>query len=105
MKKKILICLSIVLAIVLLWVWWFYISKCLWLISNSSVNNVSYTQDWEAHIVSSLLDDIQADTMWCWTFQVVWNEMLDLIETGVVFSPQLQEAENLNKESFTKEEL
>jgi REP element-mobilizing transposase RayT len=31
--------------------------------------------------------------------------MLDLIETGVVFSPQLQEAENLNKESFTKEEL
>ena len=105
MKKKILICLLIVLAIVLLWIWWFYISKCLWLISNSSVNNVSYTQDWEAHIVSSLLDDIQADTMWCWTFQVVWNEMLDLIETGVVFSPQLQEAENLNKESFTKEEL
>ena len=31
--------------------------------------------------------------------------MLDNIETDVVFSPQLQEAENLNKKSFAKDDL
>ena len=98
MKKKILITLWIVLLVALLWVWWFFAYKIYW-------GNVKYTSDWKAHIVSSLLDKINADTMWCWTFQIVWNEMLDHIETDVVFDPQLQEVENLNKRIFTKEEL
>ena len=98
MKKKIFITLWIVLLVALLWVWWFFAYKIYW-------GNVKYTSDWKVHVVSSLLDKINADTMWCWTFQIVWNEMLDNIETDVVFAPQLQEAENLNKKTFTKEQL
>jgi hypothetical protein len=36
----------------------------------------------------------------------VWNEMIDkIIKTDVIFNPQLIQAENLNKKTFTKDEL
>ena len=99
MKKKILITLSIVLLVALLSVWWFFAYKIYW-------GNVKYTSDWKTHIVSSLLDAINADTIWCWTFQIVWNEMIDnVVKQDVTFSPQIKEAANLNKRSFSKDQL
>lgn len=58
-------------------------------------------------ILSSIDDKIRADSMWCWTFQLLWNETIDkLIHTDIVFRPQqLVQAENLNKKTFTKEQL
>lgn len=58
-------------------------------------------------ILSSIDDRIRADSMWCWTFQLLWNETIDkLIHTDIVFRPQqLVQAENLNKKTFTKDQL
>ena len=57
-------------------------------------------------IVSSIDDKIQSDSMWCGTFQLVWNEMIDnVVLRSIVFKPQLVQAENLNKKTFTTDEL
>ena len=65
------------------------------------------TQDLSTNpIVSSIDDKIQANSMWCWTFQLVWNDMIDkVVKKNVIFDPQLIQAENLNKKTFTKNEL
>lgn len=65
-----------------------------------------YVDDWDTHIVASIDDDIQANTMWCWTFQLVWNDMVNnVVKQDIVFNPQLKVAENLNKQTFTTEQL
>ena len=44
--------------------------------------------------------------MWCWTFQLVWNDMVnEVVKQDVVFTPQLKIVENLNKQTFTNREL
>lgn len=56
------------------------------------------------NIVSSPYDSVLDDTIWCGTFDIVWNELKNnLAKQDIVFSPQLKEAENLNKELFKKE--
>ncbi len=55
-------------------------------------------------VVPTMQDNITADSAWCATFQLVWNEMKDeVVRQDVVFEPQLDMAENLNKEEFTKD--
>ena len=54
----------------------------------------------------TLEDEIQDDTIWCGTFQLIWNDLKnDLAKQDIVFTPQLKVVENLNKETFTTKEL
>ena len=54
----------------------------------------------------TLEDEIQDDTIWCGTFQLIWNDLKnDLAKQDIVFNPQLKVVENLNKETFTTKEL
>ena len=56
--------------------------------------------------VLSLEDEIQNDAIWCGTFQLIWNDLKnDLAKQDIVFDPQLQVIENLNKETFTTEDI
>lgn len=56
--------------------------------------------------VLTLEDEIQADTIWCGTFQLIWNDLKnDLAKQDIVFSPQLEVVENLNKETFTIDDI
>ena len=56
--------------------------------------------------VLTLEDEIQADTIWCGTFQLIWNDLKnDLAKQDIVFSPQLKVAENLNKGTFTVDDI
>ena len=56
--------------------------------------------------VLTLEDEIQADTIWCGTFQLIWNDLKnDLAKQDIVFSPQLEVAENLNKGTFTVDDI
>jgi len=52
------------------------------------------------------LDELSADSAWCGTFQLVWNDMKNEVVGGdILYTPQLVMAENLNKESFTADML
>jgi len=56
--------------------------------------------------VLSLEDEIQNDAIWCGTFQLIWNDLKnDLAKQDIVFTPQLQVIENLNKETFTTDDI
>ena len=56
--------------------------------------------------VLTLDDEITDNTIWCGTFQLIWNDLKnDLAKQDIVFIPQLKVAENLNKETFTVREL
>ena len=56
--------------------------------------------------VLSLEDEIQNDTIWCGTFQLIWNDLKnDLAKQDIVFTPQLEVVENLNKETFTVNDI
>lgn len=54
----------------------------------------------------TLEDEIQNDTIWCGTFQLIWNDFKnDLAKQDIVFTPQLEVVKNLNKETFTTENI
>ena len=57
-------------------------------------------------VALTLEDEIQADTIWCGTFQLIWNDLKnDLAKQDIVFTPQLDVVNNLNKETFTTDDL
>ncbi|MBO5349441.1 MAG: hypothetical protein J6A89_06465 [Clostridia bacterium] len=57
-------------------------------------------------VVPTMRDTITADSSWCGTFQLVWNDMKnDVVKKDVIFTPQEEMAENLNKEEFTQDML
>lgn len=52
-------------------------------------------------IALTLEDKIEENTIWCGTFQLIWNDLKnDLAKQDIVFNPQLEVVENLNKETF-----
>ena len=56
--------------------------------------------------VLSLEDEIKEDSIWCGTFQLIWNDLKnDLAKQYIVFVLQLKVAENLNKETFTIDDI
>ena len=58
----------------------------------------------EITIVSTMQDNIAADSSWCGTFQLVWNDMKnDVVKKDIIFTPQEEMADNLNKEEFTQD--
>lgn len=60
----------------------------------------------EITTVLTLEDEIQDDTIWCGTFQLIWNDLKnDLAKQDILFTPQLKAVENLNKETFNENDL
>ena len=58
------------------------------------------------NVVLTLHDEITEDTAWCGTFQLIWNDLKnDLAKQDIVFTPQLEVVENLNKGTFTTNEI
>ncbi len=55
-------------------------------------------------IVPTMSDEITADSSWCGTFQLVWNDMKnEVVKKDIVFAEQEEMATNLNKEEFTED--
>ena len=55
-------------------------------------------------VVPTMQDKITSDSSWCATFQLVWNDMKnEVVKKDIIFTPQEEIAENLNKEEFTEE--
>lgn len=56
------------------------------------------------NVVPTMLDKIDKDSVWCATFQLIWNDMKnELVGSDVILEPQEKMAENLNKEEFTED--
>lgn len=54
-------------------------------------------------VVPTMNDKITADSSWCGTFQLVWNDMKnEVVKKDIVFNPQLDMVKNLNKEDFNE---
>ena len=57
-------------------------------------------------VVPTMNDTITSNSSWCGTFQLVWNDMKnEVVKQDVVFNPQLEMVENLNKEDFNESML
>lgn len=68
------------------------------------VRNTDLPQTEGVTVVPTMQDKINADSSWCATFQLVWNDMKnEIVGQDVVFTPQEEMAENLNKEEFTED--
>lgn len=76
----------------------------LFMYSNSIKKEYSHTDG--ITTVLTLEDEIQKDTIWCGTFQLLWNDLKnDIAKQDIILEPQLQVVENLNKETFTMNDL
>lgn len=77
--------------------------------NNTSKSAVKEKETFNTEGVTTALtleDEIQDDTIWCGTFQLIWNDLKnDLAKQDIVFTPQLKVVENLNKETFRVNDL
>ena len=108
MKKSILIIISIIVLIVLGVFAYLKITQKTEIDepkpTTSSKTSLSSTEG--ITTVLTLDDEITDNTIWCGTFQLIWNDLKnDLAKQDIVFNPQLKVVENLNKETFTTKEL
>lgn len=95
-RKKRIIIISCICLIILGGIFYF--------MGNNKVKDIPLTKG--ITIVPTMDDKITTDSSWCSTFQLVWNDMKnEIVKTDVVFNPQLEMVENLNKESFTEDML
>lgn len=54
----------------------------------------------------TLEDEIESNAIWCGTFQLIWNDLKnDLAKQDIIFTPQLKVVENLNKQTFTSNDI
>ena len=58
------------------------------------------------NVVLTLHDEISKDSVWCGTFQLIWNDLKnEIVKKDIVFNPQMQVVENLNKGTFTTNDI
>ena len=98
MKKKILIVFIIMIIIIVVGV------EGKYLLDHRKAKKQFNTED--ISTVLTLEDEVGDDTVWCGTFQLIWNDLKnELAKQDIIFEPQLEVVENLNKETFTTNDL
>lgn len=57
-------------------------------------------------VVPTLSDKVSADTSWCSTFQLIWNDFKnDIVKEDIKFDEKSDILDNLNKEDFTTKDI
>ena len=93
--KKIYLIIAIVVLLAL----------CLGIYLLKKKNRPTYSNT-KSDVVLSLEDKIANNTIWCGTFNLIWNDLKnDLAKQDIVFTPQLEEVINLNKGTFGTKDL
>jgi len=101
MKKGIIIGIICFVVLLVCWIGGYFLLK-----DSKWLTIPSWESDWNLHVLTSIDDEVVWDSMWCGTFQLVWNDMVnEVVKQDVVFDPQLKIVENLNKQTFTNKEL
>ena len=103
MKKRLIIIIAIVISALLIV---FAYDKTVEKIIGGRNNHSKATTTEGIKTVLTLEDEIQDNSIWCGTFQLIWNDLKnDLAKQDIKFTPQLQVVENLNKETFTTKDI
>lgn len=75
-------------------------------IENTNKNSEEKKYSENIKTVATLEDEITTNSVWCGTFQLVWNDMVNnVVKQDVVFTPQEKIVENLNKQTFKEDQL
>lgn len=94
MKKIYLIIAAIVLLVL-----------CIGLYLLKNKRTTTYSEA-KSDVILSLEDKITDDTIWCGTFNLIWNDLKnELAKQDIVFTPQIQDVINLNKGTFSIKDL
>ena len=94
MKKIFIILISILVALIIIMFLFLY------LYLNKERNDTVSTKS-NIDLVLSLEDKISDNAAWCGTFNLLWNDLKnDLVKQDIVFNPQINLVENLNKGTF-----
>ena len=97
MSKRYIIIIVSILAIIVIGTMALYFYK-----KSRSNNNYTTSND----VILSLEDRISDDTIWCGTFNLIWNDLKnEIAKQDIVFNPQLEEVKNLNKGTFSTRDL
>lgn len=100
-SKKVIMIYSVLIILVIV-----AVILAIFSLMNSKKITYSISKSTEIEIVPTLVDEIYTNSAWCGTFQLVWNDMQnDLVQSDIVFSPQIQFATNLNKQTFTEDDI
>lgn len=59
----------------------------------------------DLNVILSLEDKIVDNSIWCGTFNLIWNDLKELAGKDITFPQQLEMVSNLNKGTFTTKEL
>ena len=107
MKKKVLIIIGVILLLILLIFGIWYAIDTNRTNNNEPANPIASTTLAEGtDVILSLEDTITNNSVWCGTFNLIWNDLKnDLAKQDIVFTPQLEVVENLNKGTFTTDDL
>ena len=63
-------------------------------------------EDTEMQIVTSLEDKITQNSVWCGTFNLIWNDLKnDLAKQDIIFKEQTESVNNLNKGTFSTKDI
>lgn len=75
-------------------------------ITYKKMNNKKEYEETKVDVILTLEDSLQENSLWCGTFNLVWNDLLEnIVKQEVVFTPQMESVEKLNKKTFTIENL
>lgn len=106
MKKNLIIIISIIIIAIIALFIYFKTSENKIEGNNTTPNNISANTTEGISTVLTLEDEIQNNSIWCGTFQLIWNDLKnDLAKQDIIFTPQLKVVENLNKETFTTNDI
>ena len=101
MKKIIIIC-SAILIVVLIAVAGYNITKKAPQEEKKNIQEGKLNTTDGIITTASLEDEVQNNTIWCGTFQLLWNDLKNnLAKQNIEFNPQKQVVKNLNEETFT----
>ena len=60
----------------------------------------------QINVVPTMEEKITGNTLWCGTFQLVWNDLKNnIVKQDIKFSPQMDIINNLNNSKFSEEML
>lgn len=97
-KKRIIITITILVALLLIVVAIFRPGK--------KIEKITFNSNSGIETVLTLNDTIKNDSIWCGSFQLIWNDLKnDLAKQEIIFYPQTEESYNLNSETFTKDDI
>lgn len=69
---------------------------------NNNKNQTEYERSSSITMIPTLKDTISGDSIWCATFQLVWNDMKnEVVKQDIMFQEELPMVDNLNSEGFT----